>query len=214
NARVLGYPENFTIYDRGDQESVARAALRDIRVGTQKLRPGDLIHQISGWKSQGISVQEAQERFERDDEVLAAQAYEKYQMSLRTSGAMDFDDLLSCTETLLTKHPEVRFAEASRFDHILIDEYQDTSGIQYRIVRALAERHRNLCVVGDDDQSIYGWRGAEVEHILGFGQQWPDARVVRLEENYRSTGWILHLANTLIGHNSRSEERRVGKEGR
>ncbi len=202
NAKVLGYPDNFTIYDRGDQESVARSALRDIRVGAQKLRPGDLIHQISSWKSSGLTPAEAQSIAVKDVEILAAQAYEKYQISLRTSGAMDFDDLLSMTERLLDKHPEVRFAEASRFDHILIDEYQDTSGVQYRIVRALAERHRNICVVGDDDQSIYGWRGAEVEHILGFRDQWSDAKVVRLEENYRSTGWILHLANTLIRHNS------------
>lgn len=202
NAKVLGYPENFTIYDRGDQESVARSALRDIRVGAQKLRPGDLIHQISSWKSAGLGPAAAQEIARTDAEILASQAYEKYQLSLRLSGAMDFDDLLALAETLLISHPDVRFAEASRFDHVLIDEYQDTSGVQYRIVRALAERHRNICVVGDDDQSIYGWRGAEVEHILGFREQWTDAKVVRLEENYRSTGWILHLANTLIRHNS------------
>lgn len=202
NARALGYPDNFTIYDRGDQESVARAALRDIRVGSQKLRPGDLINLISGWKSASLSPNAAQHAAIDDREVLAAQAYEKYQKSLKMSGAMDFDDLLTQTEILLSQHPEVRFAESSRFDHLLIDEYQDTSGIQYRIVRALAERHRNICVVGDDDQSIYGWRGAEVTHILGFKEQWTDAKVVRLEENYRSTGWILHIANTLIAHNS------------
>ncbi len=202
NAKLLGYPENFTIYDRGDQESVARAALRDIRVGSQKLRPGDLISMISGWKGQTMSPQAAQDQAQNDVEVLAAQAYEKYQASLRASGAMDFDDLLSCTEKLLLEHPEARFAEASRFDHLLIDEYQDTSGLQYRIVKSLAERHRNICVVGDDDQSIYGWRGAEVEHILGFKNQWPDAKVVRLEDNYRSTGWVIHLANTLIAHNT------------
>ena len=202
NAKLLGYPENFTIYDRGDQESVARAALRDIRVGSQKLRPGDLISMISAWKGQTLSPQAAQDQAQNDVEVLAAQAYEKYQASLRASGAMDFDDLLSCTEKLLLEHPEARFAEASRFDHLLIDEYQDTSGLQYRIVKSLAERHRNICVVGDDDQSIYGWRGAEVEHILGFKNQWPDAKVVRLEDNYRSTGWVIHLANTLIAHNT------------
>lgn len=202
NATVLGYPENFTIYDRGDQESVARSSLRDIRVGAQTLRPGDLIQQISSWKGSGITPQQAQNFEGSDADLLAAQAYERYQATLRACGAMDFDDLLGCTETLLKDHPEVRFAEASRFDHLLIDEYQDTSALQYRIVRALAERHRNICVVGDDDQSIYGWRGAEVEHILAFKDQWPEAKVVRLEENYRSTGWILHLANTLIRHNS------------
>jgi DNA helicase-2/ATP-dependent DNA helicase PcrA len=129
-------------------------------------------------------------------------AYGKYQAALRAAGAMDFDDLLLCTEELFTKHPEARFAEASRFDHLLIDEYQDTNGLQYRIVKALADRHRNLCVVGDDDQSIYGWRGAEVTHILSFQNDWPEAKVVRLEDNYRSKAPILELANTLIAHNS------------
>lgn len=202
HAQRLGYPDNFSIYDRGDQESIARAALRDIRVGSQKLRPSDLIHQISAWKGDGIAPEEARTRARRDVDLLAAEAYAKYQASLRVSGAMDFDDLLAQTERLFLEHPEARFAEASRFDHLLIDEYQDTSGLQYRIVRALAERHRNICVVGDDDQSIYGWRGAEVEHILAFNEQWPDAKVVRLEENYRSTGWVLRLANTLIAHNT------------
>jgi DNA helicase-2/ATP-dependent DNA helicase PcrA len=115
---------------------------------------------------------------------------------------MDFDDLLLSTEELFDKHPEARFAEATRFDHLLIDEYQDTNGPQYRIVKALADRHRNLCVVGDDDQSIYGWRGADVSHILNFQKDWPDAKVVRLEDNYRSKSPILEAANTLIAHNS------------
>src|SRR5690606_20665436 len=202
HAKRLGYPDNFSIYDRGDQESVARSALRDIRVGSQKLKPSDLINMISSWKGKSLSPAEARAVARDDVELLAAEAYEKYQISLKISGAMDFDDLLSNTERLFVEHPEARFAEASRYDHLLIDEYQDTSGLQYRIVVALSERHRNLCVVGDDDQSIYGWRGAEVEHILGFRDQWPDAKVVRLEENYRSTGWVLHLANTLIKHNA------------
>ncbi len=201
HATRLGYPAEFTIYDRGDQESVARSALRDIRVGVQKLRPGDLIHMISGWKSTSIRPQEAERMAKKDVELLGAMAYGKYQAALRAAGAMDFDDLLLLTEQLFMEHPEARFAEASRFDHLLIDEYQDTNGLQYRIVKHLANSHRNLCVVGDDDQSIYGWRGAEVQHILNFKEDWPEARVVRLEENYRSTEWVLKLANTLIAHN-------------
>ena len=110
---------------------------------------------------------------------------------LKAAGAVDFDDLLLCTEELLQRFPEVRQAEAGRFDHLLVDEYQDTNGSQYRIVKALAAGHRNLCVVGDDDQSIYGWRGAEVAHILRFKTDWPEAKVVRLEDNYRSTHEIL-----------------------
>ena len=207
HARLLGYPENFSIYDRGDQESVARGALRDIRVGAQKLSPGDLIQMISSFKSRGLDGDQAEQHSSSDRELLGALAYQKYQTTLRTSGAMDFDDLLSNTERLFSAFPEARFAEASRFDHVLIDEYQDTNALQYRIVHALVERHRNLCVVGDDDQSIYGFRGAEVAHILGFTDQFPEARVVRLEENYRCSGWIIHLANQLIGHNQQRHEK-------
>jgi DNA helicase-2/ATP-dependent DNA helicase PcrA len=114
---------------------------------------------------------------------------------------MDFDDLLLNTEALFRQFPDARYAESSRFDHVLVDEYQDTNDLQYRILKAFADRHRNLCVVGDDDQSIYGWRGAEIAHILGFQRDWPEAKIIRLEENYRSTEPILKLANTLIGHN-------------
>lgn len=198
----LGYPKQFPIYDSSDQESVARAALRDIRVGQEKLRPSDLMSQISAWKSQGLRPEAAEKACEDDKQLLAAAAYGKYQSSLKASGALDFDDLLLCTEELFCEFPEACFAESSRFDHLLIDEYQDTNGLQYRIVKHLAERHRNLCVVGDDDQSIYGWRGAEVTHILNFSKDWPDATVVRLEDNYRSVESVLQLANTLIAHNS------------
>ncbi|HEY2409346.1 MAG TPA: UvrD-helicase domain-containing protein [Polyangiaceae bacterium] len=213
HAQKLGYPNDFSIYDRGDQETVARGALRDIRVGSEKLRPGDLLHLISSWKSQGINPEQAETLAEREREQLAALAYARYQASIRTSGSMDFDDLLLCTERLFTEHPDARYAEATRFDHLLIDEYQDTNGPQYRIVKALADRHRNLCVVGDDDQSIYGWRGADVSHILNFQNDWPDATIVRLEDNYRSRAPILELANTLIGHNG-SRHKKVLKPSR
>jgi len=202
HADRLGYPKEFAIYDRSDQETLARGALRDIRVSADKLRPGDLLHLISTWKSQGIRPAAAESIAQGDREQLAAAAYARYQTQLRACGSMDFDDLLLSTEELFDKHPEARFEEATRFDHLLIDEYQDTNGPQYRIVKSLADRHRNLCVVGDDDQSIYGWRGADVSHILNFQKDWPDAKVVRLEDNYRSKAPILEAANTLIAHNS------------
>jgi DNA helicase-2/ATP-dependent DNA helicase PcrA len=202
HARLLGYPEEFAIYDRGDQETLARGALRDVRVGHEKLRPGDLLSLIGNWKNKGLRPDQAESRAEKDQEQLAAMAYARYQQSLKASGAMDFDDLLLKAEELFQKFPEARFAESSRFDHVLVDEYQDTNDLQYRILRAFADRHRNLCVVGDDDQSIYGWRGAEIAHILGFQKDWPEAKVIRLEENYRSVEPILKLANTLIHHNS------------
>ena len=202
HAERQGYPKEFAIDDRSDQETLARGALRDIRVSSDKLRPGDLLHLISGWKSQGIRPAQAETIAQGDREQIAASAYAKYQTQLRACGSMDFDDLLLSTEELFDKHPEARFSEATRFDHLLIDEYQDTNGPQYRIVKALADRHRNLCVVGDDDQSIYGWRGADVSHILNFQKDWPDAKVVRLEDNYRSKAPILEAANTLVAHNS------------
>src|SRR5204863_9759244 len=136
-----------------------------------------------------------------DRQHLAAMGYRRYQRALQARGAVDFDDLLLFTEELFARHADVRAEEAARFRHLLIDEYQDTNAPQYRIVKALARDHRNLCVAGDADQSIYGWRGAEVSHILHFTRDWPDAKVVRLEENYRSTGPILEMANRLIAVN-------------
>jgi DNA helicase-2/ATP-dependent DNA helicase PcrA len=216
--RLLGYPERFAIYDRGDQESLARGVLREIRVPGESLRPGDMISLISGWKSRSITPAKATRVARSDKEHLASMAYRRYQQALRNAGAVDFDDLLLCTEELFREHADVLCEEAALFDHLLIDEYQDTNGSQYRIVKALAMEHRNLCVVGDDDQSIYGWRGAEVEHILSFARDWPDATVVRLEENYRSTAEILEYANRLIRFNKQRHEKalraaRCGGEG-
>jgi DNA helicase II / ATP-dependent DNA helicase PcrA len=199
--RKLGYPEKFAIYDRSDQESVARSALREIKAADGLLRPSDLLYFIGRWKTASIHPEQAISVAETDKEHLAASAYRRYQNALKAAGALDFDDLLLCTEELFQRHSAARRAEAGCFDHLLIDEYQDTNASQYRIIKALAAEHRNLCVVGDDDQSIYGWRGAEVAHILGFQRDWPDAKIVRLEVNYRSTQEILAWANRLIAFN-------------
>jgi DNA helicase-2/ATP-dependent DNA helicase PcrA len=201
HAERLGYPKTFSICDAGDQESIARAALRHIRVEQSTLRPGDLLSIVGGWKSKGLDPSAALESASEDREQLAALAYERYQAGLVSQGSLDFDDLLLCTEQLFTRFPEVRKEEAARFDQLMIDEYQDTNASQYRIIRGLALAHRNLCVVGDDDQSIYGWRGAEVTHILNFTNDWPEATVIRLMTNYRSREPILKLANTLVAHN-------------
>ena len=197
----LGYPRQFTICDRGDQEGEARAALREIRCPDESLRPGDLLAIVSQWKNKSYEPSRAASVAESDKEHLAAAAYRRYQDHLRTKGMVDFDDLLLLTQQLFAKFPAVRREEAGLFDHVLIDEYQDTNQSQYQIVKGLAMGHRNLCVVGDDDQSIYGWRGAEVQHILRFQEDWPGAKVVRLEDNYRSTAAILGYANTLIAFN-------------
>ena len=203
----LGYPRQFVIFDRGDQEGAARQVLRELRVAGERLRPGDLLYFIGRWKASCLRPDDAISAAQSDKEHLAASGYRRYQEALKTAGAVDFDDLLLLTEELLDRFPEVRRAEAGRFDHLLIDEYQDTNASQYRIVKALAERHRNLCVVGDDDQSIYGWRGAEVEHILRFQHDWPEAKVVRLEDNYRSSESILEFANRLIAFNRHRHEK-------
>jgi DNA helicase-2/ATP-dependent DNA helicase PcrA len=207
HAGLLGYPEKFSIFDRSDSESIARTVLREIRVHENVLAPADLLAIIGGWKNAGVRPEQADMAATNDKEHLAAAAFRRYQRSLKLQAAFDFDDLLVYAEQLLTDHPEVRRQEAGRYDHILVDEYQDTNGSQYRIIRALANDHRNLCVVGDDDQSIYGWRGAEVRHILNFRSDWPEAKVVRLEENYRSTDAILKMANRLIAFNTQRHDK-------
>ena len=197
----LGYPDRFTIYDRSDAESVARTVLREIRVAESTLSPSDFLSIVSRWKNAGVRPENADSAATSDQEHIAASGFRRYQRALKLQAAFDFDDLLVFAEQLLVENSKVRLAEAGRYDHVLVDEYQDTNGCQYRIIKALAQGHRNLCVVGDDDQSIYGWRGAEVRHILNFRQDWPEAKVVRLEDNYRSTDAILTMSNRLIAFN-------------
>lgn len=204
---ALGYPRQFVIYDRGDQESAARKALRDIRIGDATLKPADLLACIGRWKMNGILPDRATEFINDDRDYLAASAYRRYQQSLRAAGAVDFDDLLMLTAHLFHEFPDVLARQQDKFDHVQIDEYQDTNDIQFQFVADLVENHRNLCVVGDDDQSIYGWRGAEVKHILGFQQQFPGAKVVRLQDNYRCTTQIIQLANQLVHHNRGRHEK-------
>lgn len=197
----LGYPDKFTIYDRSDAESVARTVLREIRVAETTLSPSDFLNIVSRWKNAGVRPENADSAATSDQEHIAASGFRRYQRALKLQAAFDFDDLLVYAEQLLTENDKIQSDEAGRYDHVLVDEYQDTNGSQYRIIKALAQGHRNLCVVGDDDQSIYGWRGAEVRHILNFRKDWPEAKVVRLEENYRSTDAILSMANRLIAFN-------------
>ena len=197
----LGYPKKFAIYDRSDQESAARTALRDIRLGDGTMKPGDLINRISKWKMQGIQDHEASSHVEADFDFLAAMAYKRYQKQLRACGAVDFDDLLLLTVKLFEDFPDVLQRHQSKFDHVQVDEYQDTNGVQFQLIESLVKPHRNICVVGDDDQSIYGWRGAEVEHIINFAKYFPNTKTVRLENNYRCTDRILECANRLVKHN-------------
>ena len=161
---------------------------------------------LADGKSRGVRPNEVFDTLSVDADDswdLAAAGYQRYQRLMQGVGAVDFDDLLLLVDQLFEQDDVIRQQEATRFDHILVDEYQDTSGIQERILSALARDHRSLCVVGDDDQSIYAWRGAQISHILDFPTRWPGATVVRLEENYRSTPEIIEAANQLIECNSR-----------
>jgi DNA helicase-2/ATP-dependent DNA helicase PcrA len=206
---ALGYPLDFAICDRGDQESMARTALRDIRVGEKALKPSDLLAIISKWKTRGIQPGDAREAAENDKEFLAAAAYRKYQINLKNAASVDFDDLLFLTQQLFQSHPAVLSRHQARFSHVQIDEYQDTNGMQFEIVEALVRPHKNLCVVGDDDQSIYGWRGAEVRHILEFPRIFPNTKIIRLEDNYRCTDKILELANQLVRNNRDRHDKKL-----
>ena len=206
---ALGYSKQFTIYDRSDQESVARKALREIRVGEKSMRPADLISRISQWKMAGVTEDHAGDFVESDFDFLASMAYRRYQQQLRGSGAVDFDDLLLLTVRLFRTSEAVCLKHQSRFDHIQIDEYQDTNAVQFELMALLVAPHRNICVVGDDDQSIYGWRGAEVEHILNFGQHFPGTKTVRLEHNYRCTDQIIGFANRLVRHNRNRHDKKL-----
>lgn len=206
---ALGYPAEFAICDRGDQESMARAALRDIRVGEKALRPGDMLAIISRWKSVGIHAEDALDKAENDREFLAATAYRRYQANLKAAASLDFDDLLLMTRELFEKFPAILARHQARFSHVQIDEYQDTNALQFAIAESLVRKHQNICVVGDDDQSIYGWRGAEVRHILEFPRIFPGTKIIRLEDNYRSTDKILELANRLVSHNRDRHEKKL-----
>ncbi len=202
HASSLGLRPNFSIYSGSQLESLARRVLTEVTMAGIKLKPSDLLAWIGRQKTRGITPAECLEQVDNDKDHLAALCYRRMEQAMRLLGAVDFDDLLLFTARLFAQRADARRAEASRLDHILVDEYQDTNELQYRIVKVLAAKHRNLCVVGDDDQSIYGWRGAEVSHILGFKRDWPEALVVRLEQNYRSTAQILNLANRLIRCNT------------
>jgi DNA helicase-2/ATP-dependent DNA helicase PcrA len=205
-ATRLGWGRDFSIYDRSDQESVARTVLRELRVPTEFLSPGDFLGMASRWKTLGRRPDAALESADNERERTAAKAFAKYQKGLRGANAFDFDDLLAATEEVFAI-PEALHRHQSRWDFVLVDEYQDTNASQERLLRKLAERHKNVCAVGDDDQSIYGWRGAEIRNILSFEQTYPGAKVIRLEENYRCCANILTLANQLISKNTNRREK-------
>ncbi|MHC4883588.1 MAG: ATP-dependent helicase, partial [Planctomycetota bacterium] len=202
----LGYRPHFTISDTSEQIALACRAMRSVH-GVGKVKPDELFWEISNLKSQGVTPRQFARTAIEEREMAVASVYRKYQEAMKTMGMMDFDDLLLNAVALLRDHDDARDHWQERARYLLVDEFQDTNDVQMDLVKFLAEKHRNLCVVGDDDQSIYAWRGARPQNIIHFDRTYPDAKVVRLEENYRSTNTILEAANHLIGHN----EDRVGK---
>jgi superfamily I DNA/RNA helicase len=199
-AASIGYRHDFGICDEADQVSLLRTIVRDLRGAVAAVDARAVLAHISRAKNRFELPAEALEAASDDWEHLVACAYERYQSSLRDLNNVDFDDLI-LLPVLCLRHEEIARKYRLRFRYILVDEYQDTNGAQYHFLRALVGPHRNLCVVGDDDQSIYGFRGADRDKILGFERDFPGARVVKLEENYRSTGAILDLANAVIASN-------------
>ncbi|MFN7016124.1 MAG: ATP-dependent helicase [Fimbriimonadales bacterium] len=201
SGRALDIPSNFVVYDEGDQLDVIRRILIELDIDEKQLNPRAIRNQISRAKERLITPDEYRERASDYFERIIASVYPRYEAYLRAAHALDFDDLINKVIELLETKPHARERYQDQFRYILVDEYQDVNYAQYVLTRLLAEKHRNLCVVGDDDQAIYGFRGAEVELILRFEQDFPDAKVVKLERNYRSTQAILDAAFKVVSEN-------------
>ena len=205
----IGIAPNFVIYDETDQQAVIKRALSLADVDAEAYTPTRILNAISNGKNELLGVQGYRMTRKGPFEEIVARVYGHYQRALRANNALDFDDLLMQAVTLLNERPEVLGELQDRFGYVLVDEYQDINYAQYELVRLLSAREHNICVVGDDDQSIYGWRGANVGLILSFEVDFPDAKVIKLEQNYRSTQCILDCAYAVIQHNENRAEKRL-----
>ncbi len=217
-AHYLGFPSNFTIYDTQDSLNVLKKAIKDLNIDADVYKPKKVMSRISNYKNNLITVKayynnpELMEGDEKANMKHMGAIYQKYVETCFRNGAMDFDDLLLRTNELLTRFPEVLSKYQDKFRYILVDEYQDTNHSQYLIVKALASKFENICVVGDDAQSIYSFRGANIYNILNFKKDYPDAVTVSLEQNYRSTQNIVNAANVVIGKNLQQFKKNVFSE--
>ncbi|MDP6963832.1 MAG: 3'-5' exonuclease, partial [Planctomycetota bacterium] len=207
--QLLGLPKSFGICDSSDQLNAIKAQLRELRIAETSVNPRAVQSRISLFKNSLMLPQDAFDQAEDDYDIMVARCYEKYQEYLKRSRVLDFDDFLLYTHRLLRENEGVRQQLAGQYKYVMIDEYQDTNTPQYEIIRAIVKGHRNICVVGDDDQSIYGWRGADIHKILGFESDFPGAEKVCLGTNYRSTQEIIDAANMVIKNNSSRHEKEL-----
>ncbi len=199
---LLGYSTNFTIYDTDDQKTIMKEVCKLLQIDTKQYRERSLLSSISRAKDELVTPEMFRNQAGSDfAQKKIADVYEEYEKQLKANNALDFDDLLMKTVQLFRQHPDVLDNYQERFRYILVDEYQDTNTAQFELISLLSKKYRNLCVVGDDDQSIYKFRGANIMNILSFEKVFPDATVIKLEQNYRSTGNILDAANQVIRHN-------------
>ena len=201
DADHIGYNRNFTIVDPGEQRTLMKRILKELNVDPKQFTERTILGTISNSKNELVTAEIYEKNADDLYTNIVAKAYKRYETELKRSESMDFDDLIMNTILLFDKNPDVLAYYQGKFQYIHVDEYQDTNHAQYQMVQLLAKRFKNLCVVGDADQSIYGWRGADMQNILDFEKDYPQAKVVLLEENYRSTKTILQAANEVINHN-------------
>jgi len=215
HADVLGYQRGFTIYDAGDAETAVERIMKELNLDTKRLSPRSVVSSISAAKNEMLSPDAYEASGHGDDphHRRVAQIYHLYAQRLKTANAMDFDDLLLNAVEMLRRDPDLLASYQQRFKYLLVDEFQDTNGVQNELVMMLAAHHRNLCVVGDSDQSIYRFRAADVRNILQFEQRFPDADVIILEQNFRSTQTILDAANAVIAKNASRRPKHLFTEG-
>ena len=209
----LGYDVGFTIYDADDQKTLMKQTLKRLDLNPKMFKDKTVLAAISDAKDKMISPDQMRLQSAGDYHARkVSEIYQAYQDALRENNAMDFDDLLLRTVELLRDHPDVLEYYQERFRYIMVDEYQDTNNVQFQFIRLLAGKYRNLCVVGDDDQSIYKFRGADITNILSFEEYFPGAKVIKLEQNYRSTTSILNAANEVIRHNEGRKDKALWTE--
>jgi len=209
HGKALGLSRRFTICDASDQMTAIKSVMRELRVHETTMQPANVLARISLAKNRMLTPERLLDDAKDGHDQLVGSVWRGYQKYLTRSRTLDFDDLLLETVRLLAEHDEIREHYATRYKYILVDEYQDTNHPQYEIVRHIGGEHSNVCVVGDDDQSIYGWRGADIRKILGFHNDFVGAKVIRLQTNYRSTQPILDAANAVIGHNESRHDKQL-----